>query len=147
MSWFKTSGQWFLHLFAPEQPDWNWENPEVVEEFDSVLRFWFDRGVDGFRIDVANSMAKEPGLPDLPTYPETGEPIATVMTGTPYLNQLHVHDIFRRWRKVADEYADSEQGPRVFVSEAWVTPAKQLAQYIRRTSCRRPSTSTPCSAN
>jgi alpha-glucosidase len=108
-----TPGQWFLHLFAPEQPDWNWENPEVVEEFDSVLRFWFDRGVDGFRIDVANSMAKEPGLPDLPTDPETGEPIATVMTGTPYLNQPHVHDILRRWRKVADEYTDSEQGPRV----------------------------------
>jgi alpha-glucosidase len=126
-----TPGQWFLHLFAPEQPDWDWENPEVVEEFDNVLRFWFDRGVDGFRIDVANSMAKEPGLPDLPTDPETGEPIATVMTGTPYLNQPHVHDILRRWRKVADEYADSEQGPRVFVSEAWVTPATQLAQYIR----------------
>jgi alpha-glucosidase len=53
------------------------------------------------------------------------------MTGTPYLNQPHVHDILRRWRKVADEYADSEQGPPVFVPEAWVTPATQLAQYIR----------------
>jgi hypothetical protein len=72
---------------------------------------------------------------------------ATVMTGTPYLNQLHVHDIFRRWRKVADEYADSEQGPRVFVSEAWVTPATQLAQYIRSEKLQTTSTSTPCSAN
>ena len=60
-----TPGQWYLHLFAPEQPDWNWENPEVADEFDSILRFWFDRGIDGFRIDVANSMAKAPGLPDL----------------------------------------------------------------------------------
>ncbi len=60
-----TPGQWFLHLFAPEQPDWNWENPAVADEFDSILRFWFDRGIDGFRIDVANSMAKAPGLPDL----------------------------------------------------------------------------------
>ena len=60
-----TPGQWYLHLFAPEQPDWNWENPAVAEEFDAILRFWFDRGVDGFRIDVANSMAKAPGLPDL----------------------------------------------------------------------------------
>ena len=58
-----TPGQWYLHLFAPEQPDWNWDNPEVVDEFDSILRFWFDRGIDGFRIDVANSMAKAPGCP------------------------------------------------------------------------------------
>ena len=60
-----TPGQWFLHLFAPEQPDWNWENAAVAAEFDAILRFWFDRGIDGFRIDVANSMAKAPGLPDL----------------------------------------------------------------------------------
>ena len=56
-------GQWYLHLFAPEQPDWNWDNPAVADEFDAILRFWFDRGVDGFRIDVANSMANAPGLP------------------------------------------------------------------------------------
>ena len=126
-----TPGEWFLHLFAPEQPDWNWDNPAVADEFDSILRFWFDRGVDGFRIDVANSMAKAPGLPDLPVDPKTGAPEASVMTGTPYLNQPHVHDILRRWRKVADEYADSAQGGRVFVAEAWVTPARALAEYIR----------------
>lgn len=124
-------GQWYLHLFAPEQPDWNWENPAVAEEFDSILRFWFDRGVDGFRVDVANSMAKAAGLPDLETDPDTGEAMVNVLTGTPYMNQPHVHDILRRWRKVADAYEGTEQGPRVFVSEAWVTPAAELAKYIR----------------
>ena len=93
-------GQWFLHLFAPEQPDWNWENPAVADEFDSILRFWFDRGIDGFRIDVANSMAKEPGLPDLAVDAD-GRPMATTLTGTPYINQPHVHDILRRWRTVS----------------------------------------------
>ena len=126
-----TPGQWYLHLFAPEQPDWNWDNPAVVDEFDAILMFWFDRGVDGFRIDVANSMAKAPGLPDVDVDPETGEPRANVMAGTPYMNQPHVHDILRRWRTVADSYAGTEQGPRIFVSEAWVTPADELARYVR----------------
>ena len=58
-------GEWYLHLFAPEQPDLNWDNPEVAAEFERIMRFWLDRGVDGFRIDVAHGMAKEPGLPDL----------------------------------------------------------------------------------
>ncbi|HSU34285.1 MAG TPA: alpha-amylase family glycosyl hydrolase, partial [Propionibacteriaceae bacterium] len=124
-------GQWYLHLFAPEQPDWNWDNPAVADEFDAILRFWFDRGVDGFRIDVANSMVTAPGLPDLDVDPKTGDPVAAVLTGTPYLNQPGIHDIFRRWRRVADSYADTPQGPRIFVSEAYVTPASELARYIR----------------
>ena len=126
-----TPGQWYLHLFDIKQPDWNWENPAVVEEFDAILRFWFDRGVDGFRIDVANSMAKAPGLPDLEVDPDTGKPVVGTLTGSPYMNQPHVHDILRRWRTVADSYADSELGARVFVSEAWVTPASELAKYVR----------------
>ncbi|HEY5786094.1 MAG TPA: glycoside hydrolase family 13 protein [Microlunatus sp.] len=126
-----TPGQWYLHLFDIKQPDWNWDNPAVVDEFDAILRFWFDRGVDGFRIDVANSMAKAAGLPDLDVDPETGRPIANTLTGSPYLNQPHVHDILRRWRTIADSYADSELGARVFVSEAWVTPAAELAKYVR----------------
>ena len=126
-----SSGQWYLHLFAPEQPDWNWENPAVAEEFDGILRFWFDRGVDGFRIDVANSMAKAPGLPDIDIDPETGEPLVNVLAGTPYMNQPHVHDILRRWRTVADSYAEADGGARVFVSEAWVTPAAELVRYVR----------------
>ena len=126
-----SGGQWYLHLFAPEQPDWNWENPAVAEEFDAILRFWFDRGVDGFRVDVANSMAKAPGLPDVDVDPETGEPLVNVLAGTPYMNQPHVHDILRRWRTVADSYAEANGGARVFVSEAWVTPAAELARYVR----------------
>lgn len=123
--------QWYLHLFAPEQPDFNWDNEEVIEEFDSILRFWFDRGIDGFRIDVANSMAKEAGLPDLAIHPGTGAPVSGFGEERPYFDQPHVHEILRRWRKVADSYADSELGPRVFVSEAWVSPAERLARYIR----------------
>ncbi|RBM06109.1 alpha-amylase family glycosyl hydrolase, partial [Streptomyces sp. PT12] len=60
-----TPGEWYLHLFAPEQPDLNWDNRAVHDEFRSVLRFWLDMGVDGFRIDVAHGLVKAPGLPDM----------------------------------------------------------------------------------
>jgi len=126
-----TPEQWYLHLFAPEQPDWNWEHPGVVEEFESILRFWFDRGVDGFRIDVADSMAKDMALPDVPIDPRTGVATLEKYEGLPFFDQPHVHDIHRGWRRVADTYADSERGPRVFVSEAWLTPAERLARYVR----------------
>ena len=59
-----TPGQWYLHLFDVKQPDLNWDNPEVGDEFESILRFWLDRGVDGFRVDVAHGLVKEQGLPD-----------------------------------------------------------------------------------
>ncbi len=125
-------GQWYLHLFAPEQPDWDWTNPAVGREFDDVLRFWFDRGVDGFRVDVANSMAKESGLPDLPVDPSTGRAHLDQISGeVPFFDQPGVHDILRRWRSVAEEYADTPQGPRVFVAEAWVSPVEKLARYVR----------------
>jgi alpha-glucosidase len=123
--------QWYLHLFAPEQPDWNWENPQVVAEFQSVLRFWFDRGVDGFRIDVADSMAKDMTLPDVPVDPATGVATLQKYEGLPFFDQPHVHDILRGWREVAESYAGSPQGARVFVSEAWLTPAERLARYVR----------------
>ena len=118
-------GQWYLHLFAPEQPDLNWENPEVVAEFDDVMRFWFDRGVDGFRIDVAHGLVKAPGLPDSGAVvwpPEGPEPV-----DHPHWDRDGVHDIYRRWRTLADEYED----PRVFVAEAWVHNAERLANYVR----------------
>src|ERR1051325_10334073 len=57
--------QWYLHLFPPAQPDLNWDGQAVREEFDAILRFWLDLGVDGFRIDVAHGMVKAPGLPDI----------------------------------------------------------------------------------
>jgi alpha-glucosidase len=114
-----TDGQWYLHLFAPGQPDLNWANPAVRAEFESILRFWFDRGVDGFRIDVANRVAKDPALPDLTA--------GTDEAGHPYTDRDQVHDIYRGWRRVADEY----QPPRVFTAEAWMDNQDRLALYLR----------------
>ncbi|CAB4712477.1 unannotated protein [freshwater metagenome] len=117
-------GQWYLHLFAVEQPDLNWENPEVVAHFEDVLKFWLDRGVDGFRIDVAHGMFKEAGLPDIKKDP------AAQMLGTehkPFWDQEGVHDIYRSWRKIFDSYP----GDRMAVAEAWVSPASRIARYVR----------------
>jgi alpha-glucosidase len=122
-------GQWYLHLFDISQPDWNWDHPKVIEEFDAILRFWFDRGVDGFRIDVADSMAKDATLPDVPLH--NGQPTREKYVGNPFYDQPGVHTIHQRWRAVADSYADTPQGPRVFVAEAWLSPAERLAQYVR----------------
>jgi alpha-glucosidase len=123
-------GQWYLHLFDVSQPDWNWDHPKVIEEFDSILRFWFDRGVDGFRIDVADSMAKDASLPDVVPGPN-GEVTRDKYQGHPTYDQPGVHVIHQRWRRIADEYADTPLGPRVFVAEAWLSPADRLAQYVR----------------
>ena len=115
-------GEWYLHLFTPQQPDLDWSQPAVREEFEDVLRFWFDRDVDGFRIDVAHALTKEPGLPD--AGPElVGEPLAP----HPAWDQDDVHEIYRAWRRVADDY----DPPRVFVAEAWVTSSDRLARYVR----------------
>ena len=110
-------GQWYLHLFDVSQPDFNWDDPEVAEMFDDVLRTWFDRGIDGFRIDVAHGMAKAPGLPDLARH-DGDNPHAW--------NQPGVHDILRRWRRLTDGY-DREL---TLVGEAWVSP-DHSADYIR----------------
>ncbi|MGW0072738.1 alpha-amylase family glycosyl hydrolase, partial [Streptosporangium sandarakinum] len=83
-------GQWYLHLFAPEQPDFNWTNPEVREEFRDVLRFWFDRGVDGIRIDSAAVLVKDFDGGDPDGYTDLDE----------------VHEIYRDWRRLADGYGD-----------------------------------------
>ncbi|MFK4088581.1 glycoside hydrolase family 13 protein [Kribbella sp. NPDC020789] len=122
-------GQWYLHMFDISQPDWNWDHPKVIEEFDSILRFWFDRGIDGFRIDVADSMAKDPALPDVPL--KDGQPTHEKYVGNPFYDQPGVHAIHQRWRAIADEYAGTPQGPRVFVAEAWLSPPERLAQYVR----------------
>ncbi|TPQ22386.1 glycoside hydrolase family 13 protein [Streptomyces sporangiiformans] len=121
-------GEWYLHLFAPEQPDLNWEHPEVRAEFESILRFWFSRGVDGFRIDVAHGLVKHPQLPDLPPRrdPDGGQPWQHV--DHPHWDRDEVHDIFRAWRKVADEFP----GDRCFVAEAWADTPERLAAYVRR---------------
>ncbi|MDP9418478.1 MAG: glycoside hydrolase family 13 protein, partial [Actinomycetota bacterium] len=120
-------GEWYLHLFAPEQPDLNWDNPQVVEEFHSILRFWLDRGVDGFRIDVANALEKDPALPDFG--PDREDQDLTVADGPnhPFWDRDEVHEVYRGWRRVLDEY-----GPdRLAVAEAWVPSHERLAKYVR----------------
>ncbi len=119
-------GQWYLHLFAVEQPDLNWENPEVRSHFEDVLKFWLDRGVDGFRIDVAHGMIKAPGLPDV-LDKENATPEMLAAQKMPFWDQDGVHEIYRVWRKILDSYS----GDRMAVAEAWVSPASRIALYLR----------------
>ncbi|MFM8235078.1 MAG: glycoside hydrolase family 13 protein [Actinomycetota bacterium] len=120
-------GQWYLHLFAVEQPDFNWENPEVHEYFEKTLRFWLDRGVDGFRIDVAHGMVKADGLPDVLDI-ENATPEMLAAQRMPFWDQEGVHEIYRKWRKIFDSY----EGDRMAVAEAWVSPASRIALYLRK---------------
>ena len=133
-----TAGQWYLHLFDESQPDLDWTNPQVHEEFRSILRFWLDRGVDGFRVDVAHGLVKEAGLPDFPaptaavTPPHEGthgsEDGATGAGSLgPMWDQDGVHEIYREWHEVLAEY----DGDRALVAEAWVEPLTRLALYVR----------------
>lgn len=125
-----TPGQWYLHLFDVTQPDFDWNNPEVADEMESVLRFWLDRGADGFRIDVAHGLVKVPGLPDAPPRHEIGDAERT--SDMPMWDQPGVHDIYRRWRALTDSYArEGEDADPILCAEAWVTPAEALALYVR----------------
>lgn len=138
-------GQWYLHLFDTKQPDLNWQNPEVRKEMESVLRFWLDRGVDGFRVDVAHGMVKADGLPDWEgrSAMVSGDESANA-TGagaeavahqlkpvldppSPYFDQDGVHEIYRAWNRVLKQY----DGDRMLVAEAWVEDAGRLAKYVR----------------
>ena len=114
-----TPGEWYLHLFAPQQPDLNWTHPDVVAEFESVLRFWFDRGVAGIRIDSAALLVKDPSLPEVPAHPGPGE--------HPHVDRDELHDVYRGWRAVADAY----DGTRVLVGEVWLQDTARFAQYLR----------------
>lgn len=121
-----TPGQWYLHIFDSSQPDWNWENPKVHELFEGVLRFWLDRGADGFRVDVAHGMIKPAGLPD-----ETDEQREQLMAqdvdvAPVYFDQDGVHEIYKEWRKILDDY----EGDRMMVAEAWV-PRHSQHLYVR----------------
>ena len=150
-----TPGQWYLHIFDSSQPDLNWENPWVREQFHGILRFWLDRGVDGFRVDVAHGMIKEAGLPDY-TPPAEGASMGGALPTTsddlvldlshadtalapgitdppapnpdpPYWGQEGVHDIWRGWHSVLAEY----EGDRVLCAEAWVDPLTKMALWVR----------------
>ncbi|MFF8991012.1 glycoside hydrolase family 13 protein [Streptomyces sp. NPDC014983] len=119
-----TPGEWYLHLFAPEQPDFNWDHPAVHDEFRSILRFWLDMGVDGFRVDVAHGLVKAAGLPDV------GHDGQVKLLGTravPYFDQDGVHDVYRSWRRILDEYP----GERIAVAEAWTPTVERSALYLR----------------
>ncbi|MFD0483845.1 glycoside hydrolase family 13 protein [Kineococcus sp. GCM10028916] len=115
-------GDWYLHLFAPEQPDWNWDHPDVRADHLETLRFWADRGVDGFRIDVANALTKH--LPA--TLPSAEELRAADLPdgAHPYFDRDEVHEVYAAWREVFDSY----DPPRTAVAEAWV-PAHRRARY------------------
>ena len=131
-----TPGQWYLHLFDSNQPDLNWRNPEIGDMFESVLRFWLDRGVDGFRIDVAHSLFKAEGLPEdertdeerLPTtFAEDGALLEQHLDTGPMWDQPEVHEVYRRWHKVLAEY----DGDRMTVAEAWTQTRESMARYVR----------------
>ncbi len=114
-----TPGEWYLHLFTPEQPDLNWNHPDVVAEHLDILRFWFDRGAAGIRIDSAALLVKDPGLGEVPEQPGPGE--------HPHVDRDEIHDIYRGWRAVADEYPDT----RVLVGEVWLEDRERFARYLR----------------
>ena len=127
-------GQWYLHLFDSTQPDLDWRNPEVGDMFEGVLRFWLDRGVDGFRVDVAHGLYKEASLRDQVIPEETKgrkkqaeSMVERVLRDEPMWEQPEVHDVYRRWRKVLEEY----DGDRMAVAEAWTQTAESMAQFIR----------------
>jgi alpha-glucosidase len=118
-------GQWYLHLFAPEQPDLDFTNPEVLADLEETLHFWLRRGADGFRIDVAHGMAKPAGLPDMVPAEDTGL-FADEGAGDLRFDQDAVHEVHRRVRAVLDQYPD-----RMAVGEVWVFDDERLAAYLR----------------
>jgi alpha-glucosidase len=138
-----TPGQWYLHLFDASQPDLDWQNPWVREQFRDILRFWLDRGVDGFRVDVAHGMIKAHGLPDFTPDPSGGSMGGSAPTDgvslepgisdvedqptAPFWAQDGVHEIFRDWHELLAEYP----GDRVLCAEAWVEPLSKLARWVR----------------
>ena len=115
----KSPGQWYLHLFSPQQPDLNWSHPDVRREHENILRFWFDRGVGGIRIDSAAMLIKDPTLPEVPTKPGPGE--------HPTEDRDELHVIYRSWRSIADSY----NGTRVLVGEIWLTDHDRFAAFLR----------------
>lgn len=123
-------GQWYLHLFDSKQPDFNWEHPEVRAEFESILRFWLDRGVDGFRVDVAHGLIKEQGLPhwsaDLHLLDEGRHGVDAPKP--PMWDQDGVHEIYREWRAILNSYGRPD---RILCAEAWVEPQERAVMYVR----------------
>ena len=131
-------GEWYLHLFDSSQPDLDWRNPEVGDMFEEVLRFWLDRGVDGFRVDVAHGLVKEAGLRDQVV--REGEALGSgvdfsfehamvehPLRDEPMWDQPEVHEVYRRWHRVLADYP----GDRMSVAEAWTQSPESMARYVR----------------
>ncbi|MEV8274304.1 glycoside hydrolase family 13 protein [Microbacterium sp. NPDC077184] len=121
-----TPGQWYLHLFDTSQPDFDWTNEEVREEFRRILRFWLDRGVDGFRVDVAHGLIKADGLPDYTPSPEGGS-MGGDEADVPYWGQDGVHEVYRDWHALLAEY----DGDRALCAEAWLPTPERTAEWVR----------------
>ncbi len=128
-----TRGQWYLHLFDPKQPDFDWDNPDVHADFVRTIAFWVDRGVYGFRVDVAHGLVKAAGLPD---WDVDLELLQSWRDGdqdgdqprAPMWDQDGVHEIYREWRRVLDAYGKPD---RILCAEAWVEPVERAVRYIR----------------
>jgi alpha-glucosidase len=114
-----TPGQWYLHLFTPEQPDVNWNHPDVRREYEEVLRFWFDRGAGGVRIDSAALLMKDPLLPEVPANPQPGE--------HPWQDRDELHELYESWRAIADSY----DGARALVGELWLPDVERFVRFLR----------------
>ncbi len=114
-----TPGEWYLHLFTPEQPDLNWDHPDVRREHEDILRFWFDRGAAGVRIDSAALLLKDPALPEITGDHAPGD--------HPTTDRDELHDIYRSWRAIADSYP----GARILVGELWIGDPERFARYLR----------------
>lgn len=118
-------GEWYLHLFAPEQPDLDWRNDEVRADAEATLRFWLDRGVDGFRVDVAHGLVKDAQLRDNPGIHEWGTGHGEETRHA--WDQPEVHDVYRSWRRLLDSYP----GDRMAVGEVYLADATARARYVR----------------
>ena len=124
-TWTRTTGadgepgEWYLHLFSEAQPDLNWDNADVRREHEDILRFWFDRGVAGIRIDSAALLVKDAAMPEVPEHPAPG--------GHPVQDRDELHDIYRSWRALADGY----DGDRILVGELWLPDLDRFALYLR----------------
>jgi alpha-glucosidase len=119
-------GQWYLHLFAKEQPDWNWDNPEVRADFEKTVRFWCDRGVDGFRVDVAHALLKDLSNGHLPERQSYDVSVMKTDGTDDLFDRDDVHEVYRAWRRIFNEY----DPPRIAVAEAWV-PANRRPTYAQ----------------
>ena len=117
-------GQWYLHLYDPGQPDWDWRNPDIPALFEDVIRFWLDRGVAGLRVDVAHGLFKDPDLPDL-----VGSPV--LHAPSPYRHRPELQPLYRSWRAILDSYpADGFPGPRTAIGEVWYDRPETLMPYL-----------------